>query len=498
MEPAKHLSKSLFYVLAAFTIWGEVAQVISGNAALAQESTKATVQPLVASPIPDTLVDRLPLPYREIARRLLTLPAALKDIMIEFYAGISDDEWRGLALGEIARQPEGVAFLKAQLDKEATGQIRAQILLALEKYFAEHSQDQAALEKRISSDPDATAAVTAVQVLQRIQNLRVGELLEKRLQSAQGGDTSLKTLRDEYLAHYMWYGEIRLPDFAYAPPPVFQVKPAGQFVRVLGFGDFGDDSTTAQVKTAAAMRSYHREHPFDFGITMGDNFYPKGPLIFGEHGGGLSSPEDPRWRTMWEDLYGPMGIKFYPSIGNGDYFDDNGLAAELAYTRKSQTWFFPAPYYTYTAGSIQFFAIDNIRLSDDELHWLDEELAKSKSRWKVVYGHYPIHTYAYTSELEENSELIARLLPILRKNSVDVSLAGHNHELQELPAEGSLHFFVSGGGGATSTGAAPTYKGSTFKTGQHGFSVIEADERHLNVIFVNENGKELHRSHITK
>jgi hypothetical protein len=193
-----------------------------------------------------------------------------------------------------------------------------------------------------------------------------------------------------------------------------------------------------------------------------------------------------------------MGIKFYPSIGNADYMDVNGLAAELAYTKKSQSWVFPAPYYTYTAGAVQLFAIDNIRLSDDELQWLDAELAKSKARWKVVYGHYFIHTYNVDSELENNDELVTRLLPILKKNSVDVSLAGHNHELQELQPEGSLHFFVSGGGGATSSGIAPTYKGAKFKTGQHGFSVIEADEEHLDVIFINDAGEELYRSHITK
>ena len=41
----------------------------------------------------------------------------------------------------------------------------------------------------------------------------------------------------------------------------------------------------------------------------------------------------------------------------------------------------PATYYTYTAGPVQFFAIDTIELSDSalpnkEMAWLDAELAK--------------------------------------------------------------------------------------------------------------------------
>ena len=49
----------------------------------------------------------------------------------------------------------------------------------------------------------------------------------------------------------------RLPAFMLSPPPVFPVKPAGQPVRVLAFGDFGQ-GTEEQKKTAAAMLADHR------------------------------------------------------------------------------------------------------------------------------------------------------------------------------------------------------------------------------------------------
>jgi tartrate-resistant acid phosphatase type 5 len=448
-------------------------------------------EPPPPPPISETLVQRLPSAYQDEARRVLTAPDAYQN----FYNHATDEEWRGLAFGEMAEKPEGVEFLREQLDKEPSGVTRAQLFIALEKYFAQHPQDQAVLEKHVSSDPDPTAALAALETLRRIRQSVLGELLLERVKGASNGDSDdvRKQLRDAYLAHYMWYGDVRLPEFAYTPPPLFRVKPGGQFVRVLAFGDFAWGSGDAQSKTAAAMRSYHQQHPFDFGITMGDNFYGRGPFFFAERTG-LSSPYDPRWQTEFEQLYSPMGIKFYPSFGNADYIDVNGPAAELAYTNRSKSWFFPAPYYTYTAGSVQFFAIDNIRLSDDELHWLDVQLAKSKARWKVVYGHY--HIYSATDG--GNEELVNRLLPVLKRNSVDVWLNGHMHDLQELQPEGSLHFFISGGGGAELSGNSPTYKGAKFRENRHGFSVMEADGQHFDVIFISDSGEELHRSHIIK
>jgi len=445
--------------------------------------------------IPDTMLNRLPPAYREGARTTIQIPELIRKPILDFYAETPDVEWRGFAFLMMARNLEGAEYLKKQLEKETSGPVRAQLFVALESYFADHPHEQSVLEKAAASDPDTTAALTALDTLRRIRQSALRRLIETRMKTAERNGEPAKQLRDEYLAHYMWYGEIRLPDFAYTPPPVFQVKPAGQAIRVLGFGDWAIGSGTAQQRTAAAMRTYHQTNPFDMAITMGDNFYPKGLLSISEVVAvPVATPDDPRWQTEFEQLYGPMRIRFYPSIGNGDYL---ALPAELAYTKKSQNWVFPSPYYSYIAGSVQFFAIDTIRLSDDQLQWLDRELVKSKARWKVVYGHYPIYTYGLTA-IETNDELVSRLLPILRKNGVDVSISGHNHELQELEPQGSLHFFVSGAGGATSSGLAPAYKGTTFKTGQHGFSVIEADEQHFDMIFINESGKEVHRSHITK
>lgn len=153
----------------------------------------------------------------------------------------------------------------------------------------------------------------------------------------------------------------------------------------------------------------------------------------------------------------------------------------------------PAPYYTFTAGSVQFFAFDTPAVDEAELKWLDEELGKSTAQWKIVYGHYHI----YSATRGDNKELIARLLPILKKHNVDVYLNGHDHNLQELKPEGSVHFFVSGGGGAGLYEMNP-YDRSVFRQKVNGFTVLEADSKTLAICFIGTDGSELYRRTLTK
>ena len=91
-------------------------------------------------------------------------------------------------------------------------------------------------------------------------------------------------------------------------PGMFSLKTAGQPIRVLAFGDFGDGGQ-GQRDVAAAMLQYHRQRPFDFAITLGDNFYNKG----------MKGVDDPRWKTWWDQLYDPLGIQFYATLGTHDY-----------------------------------------------------------------------------------------------------------------------------------------------------------------------------------
>jgi hypothetical protein len=65
-----------------------------------------------------------------------------------------------------------------------------------------------------------------------------------------------------------------------------------------------------QRRVADAMFRYHTERmKFAFGLTLGDNFYPKG----------VKDIKDPHWKCSWEDFYTRLEIPFYATLGNHDY-----------------------------------------------------------------------------------------------------------------------------------------------------------------------------------
>jgi predicted MPP superfamily phosphohydrolase len=309
-------------------------------------------------------------------------------------------------------------------------------------------------------------------------------LLNKRLEAARAAhdDAGVTRLAAE---QERWISLVRgtmLPAFMRVPPARFSLKPDNQPVRVLAFGDFGTGSP-GQKQTAAAMAELHKKTPFDFGITLGDNFYPAG----------MASPADARWKSLWDELYDPLKIKFYTSLGNHDWVQSDSPAAEILYSATSPSWRLPAPYYTFTAGPIQFFALDTNEVSEAQLMWLDDELKKSTAKWKIVYGHHPIYS---DGDHGDSIVLTRRLLPLL-KNRVDVYLVGHDHILNHIKPEAGVQFFVSGGGGAGLYRVKPGER-SLFAQSVNGFTVVEADSASRTVRFIGADSKQLYEYSMRK
>jgi tartrate-resistant acid phosphatase type 5 len=414
--------------------------------------------------------------------RLNKLPPALRDkgraLLDE-----RDEKKRADLAEELAEADAAAAldFLLDVLESDPAAGVRETIIDELSGLT--HPGFRQALERRVVADAEAKVALLALDTL-RVQALApLRRLLDQRLEAARGrGDErQVRLLARE---QERWLSLVKgalLPTFMQTPPPLFALKDAGQPVRVLAFGDFGDGSL-AQQQVAAATLQYHRKQPFDFAVTLGDNFYPDG----------LTTLDDPRWKTQWEDLYGPLGVKFYATLGNHDWHLPDGPAAEVLYARQSPSWRMPATYYTFTAGPVQFFALDTNEISEAQLLWLNEELGKSRARWKLVYGHHPIYS---AGRHEDNDDKIRQLLPVL-KGRADVYLAGHDHDMQHLKPEGSLHFFVAGSGGKL----RPIEPGprSLFARSANGFAVVEADAGQLKVKFIDAGLNQLYEYALTK
>jgi len=396
----------------------------------------------------------------------------------------ADEQKRAQIAARIPSSDASLAmdFLLAFLADESSARVRSAIIETLARLIDQ--KVRAAFERIVVSDPDAAVSLLALERLRARQNRELGALLAKRIDLARHSkdETGLRRLAEEQERWISLTRGTMLPSFLRVPPAPFSLKAETERVRLLAFGDFGVGAGS-QKQTASAMLDFHRTSPFDFAITLGDNFYSDG----------MASPSDPRWKTFWDDLYDPLGIRFYAVLGNHDWRLNDSPAAEILYSQRSPSWRMPSPYYTFTAGPIQFFALDTNEISEAQSLWLDDELAKSAARWKIVYGHHPIYN---VGEHRDDKRMIQRLLPLL-KGRVDIYLAGHDHNMQHIKPESGVHFFISGGGGARLYKVTPDER-SLFAHSANGFAVIEADASELKVRFIDKDSKQLYEYAIRK
>ena len=410
------------------------------------------------------------------------LPQALRSRGSEILAA-TDDAKRAKLTGKLAKEePEAAAaFLVALLDHDRAPAVREAIVSELG-----HHPDAAvrkALERHAATDPSAAVSLLALERLRESSMEDLRGLLRQRIELAHR-DPNPDADRELFAEDERWISLVRgtmLPSFLRQPPGDFVVPTKGANLRAVVFGDFGDGSES-QRRTAEAIRKQHANTPFDFGLTLGDNFYEEGS----------TSPRDPRWKSQWEDLYGPLGIRFYPVLGNHDWKLPDSPAAEILYS--SPTWQMPSPYYTFTVGDVQFFGVDTNEVSEAQLQWLRSALERSPSRWKVVYGHHPIYS---AGQHGDTKRLVEHLLPVLR-NRADVYFCGHDHDMQHLKPDGGVHFFVAGAGGAHQRPIHPHPRTLFAKTDVHGFAVIEVAGDHLTVRFIADDGSELYRYTLEK
>jgi tartrate-resistant acid phosphatase type 5 len=439
----------------------------------------------VAKPTPmDQVVAKLPPDVGDAARKWLHDSNKDLKAFLSFSGGDLERE----VMQDLASEPEAAQFVLAKLSSEKPETIAVVLkVVAYDAFWVDEPGVTDALEKlgREASDPDLM--LSYMESERRLEVKRIRRALTARIAEARnaGDAKELDTLAkgDE-----RWVMEERgaaMPGFMRKPAALFSVKEASKPVRVVGMGDFGQ-GTSAQRAVAAEIVKMGAANPFDFGVTFGDNFYPSG----------MTSLDDPRWRDWWENLYGPIGITFYPSLGNHEWYSDDGAVAELLY--HSPSWKFPSPYYTYTAGPVQFFALDTTEISEAEVLWLEKAIAQSTARWKVVYGHHPIFAPEHTKKSGRYMEYMqARLWPILR-GKVDAYLCGHQHAMAHMTAQEGVHFFMSGGGGGPLSKVSTKTPGTVFAESNFGFLTLEADAASMKISIFDTDGKTYDSEVITK
>ncbi len=444
-------------------------------------SLGGTAQPAVAQ--------RLGLRADSVERLLVGLAPDAAVAARRYAAG--NDSVARVALRSFRFDAAAGPLLLAILARDPSASIRESLVVSMPYYAARWARVEGivpALVDRVARDPDArviAAAARAVRVL-ALATSGLPDAVSKRIgQARTARDTALLRLlleEDESLVHAA--RPVAAPAFVRTPPSPFRVAPANLPIRFSVFGDYGvahlERTDTHQVLMAHVLSEYHKLHRIDFGITTGDNFYPTS----------FATPSDPDWKVTWEDLYDGLKFPFYISLGNHDWGQPDGPLAEYVYGRTSTSFRLPAYYYTFTAGPAQFFAINTNELTERQLDWLRDALAKSTAKWKFVYGHYPVYEQTnYTVEPQQ-----AKVLPLLKRYHVDAYFAGHHHSMQHWFRDGT-DYIVAGSGGAPNYALGDTLRaapGRRFAMSAPGFAVVEVEPDVFRLRFIGHAGEELY------
>lgn len=230
--------------------------------------------------------------------------------------------------------------------------------------------------------------------------------------------------------------------------PAFEVPPARAGVTYQRFFALGDMGTGREDQHLVARQMAARadREPIDFMITLGDNFYPAG----------VTSADDPKWQTHFEQVYAQASLQvpIYASLGNHDH--GGNTQAQVDYSGRSPRWKLPAPYHTFTKplddGAVaQFFVLDTTPMAraypgfQQQIAWLEAELARSNARWRIVFGHHPL--YSHVPRRGHNRLMIAALEELFVRYGVDLYIAGHDHILDVLKPVRGVNYLVSGAAG---------------------------------------------------
>ena len=270
-------------------------------------------------------------------------------------------------------------------------------------------------------------------------------------------------------------------------------------------GDWGRNGDHGQKEVAEAMNNTAKIIEPEFIISTGDNFYPNG----------VASVNDPYWKSSFEDIYSGAEL-FCPwnvVLGNHDY--RGSVEAEIEYTNVSRRWNMPDRYFYEDIEEdglkIRFIYLDTSPFEDKyysekkyenvwsqdstaQLQWMDKVMAVDSMDWKIVVGHHPL--YSGGKRLEETQDIKGHLEKVLTRHSIDLYLAGHEHDLQHIKPSGPTHHVISGAGSETrETG---TFENTLFAESIQGFAAISATKENLTLQFINLEGSLIYTGLIEK
>lgn len=247
-------------------------------------------------------------------------------------------------------------------------------------------------------------------------------------------------------------------------------------MRIAVVGDPGLQTDTISHAIAAAK-------PFDVIVLVGDNFYPCG----------VRSATDSKWHVV--NALTHLDIPIYAILGNHDYCGkpDEQVNANVP------NWHMPARTYAIRSEVADFAMLDttpyaygNSKTAEDTVR---DTFASSTATWRIAVGHHVITSSGFHSILPRaEAQRMRGLLPLLRKEKVDLYINGHDHHEELLDLHPPL-ILVSGA--ASDPVPMITVRAQTVwpkETHFHepiAFAALEITREALTVEFLNARGKRI-------
>ena len=200
-------------------------------------------------------------------------------------------------------------------------------------------------------------------------------------------------------------------------------------VRFAVIGDTGSGSDK-QREVGEMMAQYRGVFEFEFVLMMGDNLY------------GGEAPKD--FEKKFSEPYKALldnKVKFYATLGNHDQ------SLQINYANFNMNG---KEYYRFKKGNVAFYSLNSNYMDKKQVEWLESELSKDTSDWKVCFFHHP--PYSSAKKHGSDPQLREVVEPIFIKYGVNVVLTGHDHVYERIKPQKGIYYFVSGAGGQLRAG----------------------------------------------
>jgi hypothetical protein len=239
-------------------------------------------------------------------------------------------------------------------------------------------------------------------------------------------------------------------------------------VKFVAIGDSGT-GIRPQYEAASQMVLYKSVFPFDLALMLGDNIY------------GNEAPAD--FQKKFELVYKPLiddGVKFFATLGNHDDAKQRNYAL---FNMGGEE------YYRFKKGDVAFYCLNSNYMEKAQLAWLNSELAKDDSRWKIAYFHHP----PYSSGGAHGSSVGLRetLEPIFIKYGVNAVFAGHEHFYERMKPQNGIYYFIVGGSGTVRKGDVDRNSSLTAKAFDQdlSFLLVEVTQNALHFQAISRKGE---------